>query len=49
MDLYDEVGAAAYERRLPDRGVSAEDVARWNELGPQYGLRIVGPPIPPAS
>ena len=49
MDLYDEVGAPADERRLPDRGVSAEDIARWNELGPRYGLRIVGPPIPPAS
>jgi mannose-6-phosphate isomerase-like protein (cupin superfamily) len=49
MDLYDQVGVPADERRLPDRGVSAEDVARWNELGPRYGLRIVGPPIPPAS
>jgi quercetin dioxygenase-like cupin family protein len=49
MDLYDEVGVAADERRLPDRGVSPEDVARWNELGPRYGLRVVGPPIPPRS
>jgi quercetin dioxygenase-like cupin family protein len=47
MDLYDEVGVPADERRLPDRGVSAEDVARWNTLGPAYGLRVVGPPIPP--
>ena len=49
MDLYDEVGVPADSRRLPDRGVSAEDVARWNELGPSYGLRVVGPPIPPAG
>jgi quercetin dioxygenase-like cupin family protein len=49
MDLYDEVGVPAEERRLPDRGVSAEDVARWNDLGPRYGLRVVGPPIPPPS
>ena len=49
MDLYDEVGVPADERRLPDRGVSAEEIARWNELGPRYGLRVVGPPIPPAG
>jgi quercetin dioxygenase-like cupin family protein len=49
MDLYDEIGVPADERRLPDRGVSLEDVARWNELGPRYGLRVVGPPIPPRS
>jgi quercetin dioxygenase-like cupin family protein len=52
MELYDEVGVAAGERRLPDGGVSAADVARWNEVGARYGLRVVGPPIPavePAS
>jgi quercetin dioxygenase-like cupin family protein len=48
MDLYDELGVPTGERRLPDGGVSGEDVARWNELGARYGLRIVGPPIPPA-
>ena len=45
LDLYDEVGVPAAERRIPDGGVPAGDIARWNELGPQYGLRIVGPPI----
>jgi mannose-6-phosphate isomerase-like protein (cupin superfamily) len=45
LDLYDEVGSPAIERRIPDGGVPAGDIARWNELGPRYGLRIVGPPI----
>ncbi len=46
LDIYDEVGTPAPERRLPDGGVTAADVARWIELAPRYGLRIVGPPIP---
>ncbi len=45
LDMYDDVGVPAAERRIPDGGVPAGDIARWNELGPQYGLRIVGPPI----
>src|SRR4051812_13823973 len=52
MDLYDEVGVPAGERRLPDGGVSGADVARWIEVGARYGLRVVGPPmpaVPPAS
>jgi hypothetical protein len=39
----------ATERRLPDAGVSDADVARWLELAPRYGLRVVGPPIPEAE
>jgi mannose-6-phosphate isomerase-like protein (cupin superfamily) len=46
LGIYDEVGVPAAERRLPDGGVSADDIARWLELGPRYGLRVVGPPIP---
>lgn len=46
LDIYDEVGTPAPERRLPDGGVSAADIARWIELAPDYGLRVVGPPIP---
>ena len=48
MGLYDEVGVPARERRLPgDDGPSmAEEIARWNEVGPRYGLEVVGPPIP---
>jgi mannose-6-phosphate isomerase-like protein (cupin superfamily) len=46
LDLYDEVGRPATERRLPDGGIPLEDIQRWNELAPRYGLRIVGPPLP---
>lgn len=48
MSLYDEVGIPAAQRRLPgqDGLPLAEEVARWNEVGPRYGLRVVGPPIP---
>jgi hypothetical protein len=49
LDIYDEVGVPAAERRLPDAGVSDADVARWLELAPRYGLRVVGPPIPEAE
>jgi mannose-6-phosphate isomerase-like protein (cupin superfamily) len=46
MELYDVVGEPAPQRRLPDGGIPAADVARWLELAPAYGLRVVGPPIP---
>jgi hypothetical protein len=23
-----------------------EEIARWNEVGPRYGLTVVGPPLP---
>lgn len=48
MGLYDEVGIPAAEMRLPgEDGLSmAEEIARWNEVGPRYGLQVVGPPIP---
>ena len=48
MRLYDEVGMPARERRLPGAdGLSMEEeIPRWNEIGPRYGLRVVGPPIP---
>lgn len=48
MDLYDEVGMPARERRIPGPdGLSLEEeIPRWNEVGPRYGLRVVGPPIP---
>jgi mannose-6-phosphate isomerase-like protein (cupin superfamily) len=48
LHLYDEVGIPAAERRLPgEDGLSfEEEVARWNEIGPRYGLEVVGPPIP---
>ena len=45
--LYDEVGVPATDHELPlGRGRSfADEIARWNEVGPRYGLRVVGPPI----
>lgn len=48
MDLYDEVGMPATERRLPgtDGRSIEEEIPRWNEVGPRYGLQVVGPPIP---
>jgi mannose-6-phosphate isomerase-like protein (cupin superfamily) len=47
LDLYDDVGTPATERRLPDAGVNGDDVARWLAAAPRYGLQVVGPPIPP--
>jgi hypothetical protein len=49
LDIHDEAGVPAAERRLPDAGVSDADIARWLELAPRYGLRVVGPPIPEAE
>ncbi len=48
MALYDEVGIPASERRLPgsDGLPMGEEIARWNEIGPRYGLQVVGPPLP---
>jgi len=49
MDLYDEVGIPATEHRLPgaDGLPMDEEIRRWNEAGPRYGLRVVGPPLAP--
>jgi mannose-6-phosphate isomerase-like protein (cupin superfamily) len=46
--LYDEVGLPAAELRLPgEDGLSpAEEIPRWIEVSPRYGLEVVGPPIP---
>lgn len=49
LDLYDEVGVPARERRLPDGGIPPQDIASWNEIAPAYGIRVVGPPIPPPA
>jgi quercetin dioxygenase-like cupin family protein len=48
LHLYDEVGIPATERRLPGAdGLTAEvEIPRWVEVGPRYGLEVVGPPIP---
>jgi quercetin dioxygenase-like cupin family protein len=51
MSLYDEVGIPARERRLPgaDGLPAEEEIMRWIETGPRYGLSVVGPPIPAGS
>lgn len=49
MGLYDEVGAPAAAMHVPGDGEGrsmAEEIARWNEVAPRYGLEVVGPPIP---
>lgn len=48
MGLYDEVGIPASERRLPgaDGQPPEVEIPRWAEVGPRYGLEVVGPPIP---
>jgi quercetin dioxygenase-like cupin family protein len=48
LHLYDEVGLPATERRLPgEDGQTAEvEIPKWVDVGPRYGLEVVGPPIP---
>lgn len=49
MGLYDEVGVPADEVRLPTRAEGRsmeEEIRRWNDVGPRYGLEVVGPAIP---
>jgi quercetin dioxygenase-like cupin family protein len=48
MGLYDEVGIPALERRVPGSdGQSPEvEIPKWAEVGPRYGLEVVGPGIP---
>ncbi len=48
LHLYDDVGVPAAERRLPgdDGRAFEEEIARWVEFSPRYGLEVVGPPLP---
>ena len=48
LHLYDEVGIPAAEHRLPgeDGQTMEEEVPRWIEVSPRYGLEVVGPPLP---
>ena len=47
LRLYDEVGMPATEHRLPgEDGLTPEvEIPRWMEVGPRYGLEVLGPPI----
>jgi mannose-6-phosphate isomerase-like protein (cupin superfamily) len=46
LSLYDEVGLPATELRLPGADGLTPDVEipKWAEVGPRYGLTVVGPP-----
>ena len=49
LRLYDEVGVPATAMRIPEDGEGrsmAEEIGRWSEVGPRYGLEVLGPPIP---
>jgi quercetin dioxygenase-like cupin family protein len=49
LRLYDEVGVPAAALGIPEHGegrTMAEEIGRWNEVGPRYGLEVLGPPIP---
>jgi quercetin dioxygenase-like cupin family protein len=49
LRLYEEVGVPAGAMRIPEAGEGrsmGEEIGRWNEVGPRYGLEVVGPPIP---
>ncbi|WP_122818981.1 cupin domain-containing protein [Nocardioides pantholopis] len=49
LGLYDEVGVPAGARRIPRDGEGRsmpEEIGRWAEAGPRYGLEVLGPPIP---
>ena len=48
MDLYDGVGQPAAERRLPgaDGAALPDDVQRWLEAAPRFGITVLGPPLP---
>ena len=48
LALYDEVGIPATEMRLPgaDGQPPEVEIPKWAEVGPRYGLEVVGPPIP---
>lgn len=49
FDLYAEVGMSTTQHRLPGPdGIPMNiEIERWNEVGPRYGLQVVGPPLPP--
>ncbi len=49
LGLYDEVGVPAAGMHVPGDGeglTMAEEITRWNEVGPRFGLEVVGPPLP---
>lgn len=45
LNLYREVGTQAAERAIPEHPDPAE-FSRWAEVGPRYGLEVLGGPLP---
>lgn len=49
LDLYTQVGGPAGHREVPPPPGSANiaaEIARWGEIGPRFGLTVLGPPLP---
>jgi quercetin dioxygenase-like cupin family protein len=48
LHLYDEVGLPATALRLPgaDGRTPEDEIPRWADVSPRYGLEVLGPPIP---
>ena len=46
LDLYQEVGRPARERRLPEAPPGPEEIAGWLEAAGRYGIEVLGPPLP---
>lgn len=44
LDLYAEVGVPAAQRSLPAHP-DPDEIGRWNQVAPDYGLRVLGPPL----
>lgn len=47
FDLYDEIGIPATEHRLPgpDGQPPEVEIPKWNQMGPAFGLEVLGPPL----
>ncbi len=48
-ELYRSVGSEAAERRLPEPTPDevAAEIARWASIASDFGLKVLGPPLPP--
>ena len=46
MTLANAAYAALWPAPQDARRHLSDEIARWNEVGPRYGLEVLGPPIP---
>lgn len=44
LDLYTSVGLPAGERAIP-AVPDPDEISRWNQHAPEYGLEVLGPPL----